>query len=303
MATSTEVRLSHPDKVMYPAAHFTKKQVASYYLSIAPVLLPHLHGRPITLKRYPDGVAGPYFYERRCPTYHPGCISTANVHSSEHAEGVNHCVINDAESLLWIVNLASLELHTLLSTQAHTDRPTQIIFDLDPGEPAGLLQCALVALKLKVLFDSLKLVSVIKTSGGKGLHLAVPLNTPVTFEATKSFARVVAQLMETNMPKLAVAKMQKSLRIGKVLVDWSRNENHKTTVAPYSLRAQPTPTVSTPLAWKELEAFAAKRNAPPPRFEAKDIPGRLKRYGDLYAPILKLKQKLPHLNARSELRP
>jgi bifunctional non-homologous end joining protein LigD len=290
-----EVHLSNPDKIMYPAADFTKQDVAAYYASVAAVLLPHLHGRPITLKRYPNGVEGEFFYERRCPSHRPDWVDTATVKSSRFQEGVHHCVINDEATLLWVANLASLEMHTLLSTQEHIDRPTQIMFDLDPGAPAGLIQCAEVAFELKTLFDHLKLQSFIKTSGGKGLHFAVPLNTPVTYEATKRFAHTVALLMEKNHPQLVVSKMLKSLRTGKVLVDWSQNDNHKTTVAPYSLRAQKTPTVSTPLTWDELKTSARRKDLRALRFEAGDLPARIKRHGDLFQPVLTLKQKLPRL--------
>jgi bifunctional non-homologous end joining protein LigD len=292
-AARSSVHLSHPDKVMYPAARFTKRDVAAYYTAIAPILLPHLHGRPITLKRYPNGVDGPFFYERRCPAHKPAFVQTANVRSTTFAEGIHHCVVNDLDTLLWVVNLASLEMHILLSTQAHVERPTQIMFDLDPGAPAGLLECAEIARELKKIFDSLKLQSFIKTSGGKGLHFIVPLNTPVTYQDTKPFAHSVAMLMERKWPRLVVSKMDKSLRQGKVLVDWSQNDNHKTTVAPYSLRAQPRPTVSTPLTWKEVEILYARKKAAGFKFETADVVARVKRHGDILAPILKLKQRVP----------
>jgi bifunctional non-homologous end joining protein LigD len=294
-----EARISHPDKIMYPAARFTKRDVAQFYLSIAPVLLPHLRGRPITLKRYPQGVEGEFFYERRCPSHRPSWVDTATVHSDSRDEDIQHCVINDASTLVWVANLASLELHTLLSTQKNVDCPTQLMFDLDPGAPAGLRECAEVAFELKKVFDSLKLQSFLKTSGGKGLHFAVPLNTPVTFGQTKQFAHSVALLMEKTFPRLVISKMLKSRRAGKVLVDWSQNDRHKTTVAPYSLRAQKTPTVSTPVTWEELQAFADKKKGVTLRFEAPEIVPRIKRRGDLFAPVLKLRQKLPNVKGKS----
>jgi bifunctional non-homologous end joining protein LigD len=293
-AVKEALRISHPDKVMYPSVGFTKRDVAEYYLSIASTVLPHLHGRPITLKRYPNGVDGEFFYERRCPSHRPDWVDTATVRSNHLNEDVHHCVINDEATLIWVANLASLELHTLLSLQGHSERPTQLMFDLDPGPPAGLQQCAEAALVLKKMFDSLKLKTFIKTSGGKGLHFTVPLNTPVTFEDTKRFSHSVALLMEKSLPRLVVSKMQKALRTGKVLVDWSQNDRHKTTVAPYSLRAQPKPTVSTPISWDELQAFHSKKKGTL-KFEAHEITGRIQRHGDLFAPVLKLKQKLPKL--------
>ncbi len=291
--------LSNPDKVMYPETGFTKRDVLNFYLGISPVLLPHLQNRPITLKRYPNGVNGLFFYERRCPLHRPAWVKTAPVPSTEHAE-VHQCVINDAQSLSWIVNLASLELHTLLSTGSDLERPVMLMFDLDPGPPAGLVECAEVAFELKTLFDSLRLQAFLKTSGGKGLHLAVPLNTPVAFAQTKAFSHAIALAIEKDLPRLAVSRQKKSSRTGKVLVDWSQNDRHKSTVAPYSLRARKTPTVSTPITWEELAQFRRSKDAQTMTFGPDAVRRRIARRGDLFKPVLDLKQKLPRLTAKGD---
>jgi bifunctional non-homologous end joining protein LigD len=293
MRAADPIQLSHPHKVMYPSIGFTKLDVARYYAAVGPAVLPHLKGRPITLKRYPDGVNGMFFYERHCPSHRPAWVDTAAVSSSSEKESVHHCVVNDLETLMWVVNLASIELHTLLSTQTNEQKPTQIIFDLDPGAPANLVQCAEVALELKKLMDALALKCFFKTSGGKGIHVSIPLNTPATFEETKPFAHSIALWLEKKWPRLVVSKMAKALRGGKVLVDWSQNDHHKSTVAPYSLRARERPTVSAPVTIDEIVRFLKKKDVKLLTFEAKDFPARLRKEGDLFAPVLKIKQKLP----------
>ena len=286
------ISLSNPDKVLYPAAGFTKRDVLNYYMGIAPVLLPHIAKRPLTLKRYPNGVDGLFFYEKRCPAHRPDWVKTAEVYSERNEDIINYCVVADRASLAWLANLACLELHPMLAKSGKPDVPTTMVFDLDPGPPADLLDCIRIALSMRDTLAHLGLQSFPKTSGGKGLHLWVPLNTKVTFDQTKQFAHAVAMLFEKQEPTRATSVMRKDLRVGKVLIDWSQNDSHKTTVAAYSLRAQPQPTVSTPLAWSELEAAHKRKNAAALRFTAPQVLKRVEQKGDLFAPVLKLKQKL-----------
>jgi bifunctional non-homologous end joining protein LigD len=289
------VPVGNLQKVFYPKSGFTKGQVIDYYKEIAPALLPHLKDRPLTLKRYPNGVEGPFFYERRCPDYRPKWMGTATLHSSQHNGPIDYCVINNLASLIWVANLADLELHTFLSRKPRLPSPTTMVFDLDPGAPATVLQCAEVALWLRKAFEQLKLESFVKTSGSKGLQVYVPLNTPTTFEATAAFARQVAELMQEQNPELVVAKMNKDLRKGKVLVDWSQNQAHKTTVCVYSLRAKEQPTVSTPVTWEEISAARKKKDPACLTFLSDEVLRRVDKRGDIFAPVLKLKQKLPRL--------
>lgn len=288
-----QLKLSNLDKVLYPDAGFTKAQVIDYYTRVAPVLLPHLKNRPLTLKRYPDGVEGNFFYEKQCPSYRPKWVKTTSVWSEGNQREVNYCVANDLPTLVWAANLADLELHTSLSVQRNIERPTMLVFDLDPGAPADIVQCAQVALWLRDLLAELKLKSFVKTSGSKGMQLYAPLNTPTTYERTKPFAHAIAQLLEQRHPRHVVSNMKKSLRTGKVLIDWSQNDAHKTTVCAYSLRAKSQPTVSAPLAWDEVEAVWQNKSGADVEFVADDVIARVARSGDLFAPVLTLKQKLP----------
>ncbi len=289
------VPVSNLDKILYPAARFTKGDAIHYYSEIAPVLLPHLKNRPLTLKRYPNGVDAPFFYEKMCPSHRPDWVATARVETTSRP--VDFCLANDAPTLVWVANLASLELHTLLSRKNDLDRPTMMVFDHDPGEGADLLDCIRVALRFRDMLEHFGLESFAKTSGGKGLHLYVPLNTPVTFEQTKSFSLAIAQLLEKQDPKHVTTNMRKDLRTGKVFVDWSQNDRHKTTVCVYSLRARTRPTVSTPVEWDELERALKKKDAASLAFETADVLKRVAKKGDLFEPILTLKQKLPKLEA------
>ena len=289
--------LSNPDKVLYPEAGFTKKDVLDYYLRIAPVMLPHLANRPLTLKRYPNGVEGQFFYEKRCPQYRPDWVKTAAVYSSRNDGEINYCLCNDAATLAWLANLACLEFHPLLSKSKNSDKPTLMVFDLDPGPPAGLLDCVDVALHMRETLGRLGLQAFPKTSGSKGIHMWVPLNTPVTFDQTKQFAHALTMILEKESPKTITSLMKKELRPGKVFIDWSQNDSHKTTAAPYTLRARPQPTVSTPLMWSELERAAKKKDASDLQFTAPQVLERVEEHGDLFEPVLKLKQKLPHMNA------
>jgi len=291
-----KLSLSNLDKVLYPAAGFTKAQVIDYFVRIAPALLPHLKGRPLTLKRYPNGVDGMHFYEKNCPTHRPPWVKTAPVWSEGNNRWMDYCVVEDVATLVWLANLADLELHTSLSLAKEILRPTMLVFDLDPGAPADIVQCCQVGLWLKEIFDQLKLESFPKTSGSKGLQVYVPLNTPVTYDDTKPFAHALARLLEDQHRGQVVSDMKKSLRTGKVFVDWSQNDDHKTTICVYSLRAKERPMVSTPVTWEEVKKCLAKKD---PRLLAFDSAAALKRFeklGDIFEPVLKLKQKLPTLS-------
>ncbi len=297
----TKVDVTNLKKVFYPKPGFTKGDVIDYYVRISPVLLPHLKDRPITLKRYPDGVEGFFFYEKKCPAHRPKWIKTTKVFKSEGGE-INYCVINDLPSLVWAANLADLELHTFLHQAPSIGRPTTIAFDLDPGPPADIVLCCKVGLWLKSVFEALQMESFAKTSGSKGLQVYVPINSAATYDRTKAFAHAVAELLESQSPETVVSKMQKSLRRGKVLVDWSQNDDHKTTVNVYSLRAKDYPTVSTPVTWEEVDAVVRKRKATDLSFESKEVLKRVQKMGDLFAPVLHLKQKLPALSVIESLR-
>lgn len=291
------LKLSNLDKVLYPEAGFNKGQVIDYYVRIAPVLLPHLRGRPLTMKRYPNGVSGPFFYEKNCPEHRPDWVQTARVWSGGNNKWMNYCMAEDLPTLVWAANLADLELHTSLSLGKDILRPTFLVFDLDPGPPANIVQCCQVGLWVRDTFAKLQLQSFAKTSGSKGLQVYVPLNTAVTYEQTKPFAHELARILERAHPDKVVSDMKKALRTGKVLVDWSQNDDHKTTVCVYSLRAKDRPTVSTPVKWGEVESCLTKGDPSLLVFEAEDVLARAKKYGDLFEPVLKLKQKLPAVEA------
>jgi len=294
----TKVTVSNLGKVLYPKAGFTKGDVIDYYVKISPFLLPHLKNRPITLKRYPDGVEGFFFYEKKCPSHRPDWVKTTKVGKSDGSD-INYCLMNDLPALVWAANLADLELHTFLHKAPAITRPTALAFDLDPGPPADIFLCCKVGLWLKAIFDVLGMKSFAKTSGSKGLQIYVPLNTAVTYARTKAFSHRIAELLEKQFPKIVVSKMQKKLRGGKVLVDWSQNDDHKTTINVYSLRAKEHPTVSTPVTWGEVSKALKKKSAKTLTFESKDVLKRVKKTGDLFEEVLTLKQKLPRLDAIS----
>jgi bifunctional non-homologous end joining protein LigD len=279
--------LSNLDKVMYPQVGFTKGQVIDYYTRVAPALLPHLRGRPLTLKRYPDGVEGEYFYEKNCPSHAPEWVR------KERIGGISYCICDDLPTLVWAANLADLELHPSLSRASDMSRPTLMAFDLDPGEGAGLAQCCEVALILREALGRLGLECYAKTSGSKGIQVYVPLNTDdVDYRGgTKLLSNALARHLEAQHPKLIVASQRKDLRAGKVLIDWSQNDEHKTTVCVYSLRARERPTVSTPLAWEEVERGDPEELV----FEAGDVLERVAEHGDLFAPVEDEPQQLPEL--------
>jgi bifunctional non-homologous end joining protein LigD len=288
-----EVPVSHLDKIFYPSVRFTKAQVIDYYIRISPVLLPHLKDRPLTLKRYPDGVTGGFFYEKRCPPYRPEWVKTAPVWSDRNETEIHYCLANDLPSIVWAANLGDLELHTFLAKAEAVDRPTMMVFDLDPGAPADIVHCAQVGFWLKEKLDALKLKSFPKTSGSKGLQIYVPLNTPVTYDQTKTLSHQLAEELEREHPDLILSKMAKNLRAGKVFVDWSQNDRHKTTVCAYSLRAKERPSVSTPVDWDEVKSALKKKDPKRLVFLSDEVLKRVEKDGDLFAPLLKLKQKLP----------
>jgi len=290
-----KLSLTNLDKILYPATGFTKGQVVDYYVRIAPVLVPHLAGRPLTMKRYPGGVDQEYFFEKNAPMHRPDWVKTAPVWSEGNKRTINYLLANDLPTLVWIANLASIELHPSLSLSTDITVPTMIIFDLDPGPPANIVQCAQVGLWVREIFDHFGLQSFPKTSGSKGLQIYVPLNTKTTYQQTKSFANALARLLEHEHPELVVSDMKKAVRTNKVFVDWSQNDQHKTTISVYSLRARERPTVSTPVAWEEVEQALKKKDAGRLVFEAKDVLARVEKMGDLFAPVQKLKQKLPQL--------
>jgi bifunctional non-homologous end joining protein LigD len=290
-----QLKLSKLDKVLYPHVGFTKGQVIDYYVRIAPVLLPHLSGRPLTLKRYPEGVNGLFFYEKNCPKYRPNWIKTAKIWSEGNNRYMYYCVVEDVATLVWLANLADLELHTSLSRAPQMDRPTVIAFDLDPGPPANIVQCCQVGIWVREIFEQFGLQAFPKTSGSKGLQVYVPLNTEVTYDQTKPFAKAIARLLEERYPDQVVSDMKKSLRGNKVFVDWSQNDSYKTTVCVYSLRAKDQPTVSTPVTWQEVESCLKKGDPELLVFTSDQVLQRVEKHDDLFAPVLKLKQKLPEL--------
>ncbi len=285
--------VSNLKKVLYPKTGFTKGQVIDYYIRIAPVLLPHLKDRPLTMKRYPNGVDGMFFYEKNCPSHRPGWVKTAKVWSEGNQRDMHYCLAQDLPTLVWAANLADLELHTSLARKKNVAKPTMMVFDLDPGPPADIVQCCQVGLWLRDSLGKMKLQSWAKTSGSKGLQIYVPLNTPATFDQTKALARALAEHLEREHPEMVVHKMLKALRTGKVLVDWSQNDEHKTTVNVYSLRAKDRPTVSAPVTWEEVEACLKKKKPELLSFEAEQVLQRVEKMGDLFAPMETLKQNLP----------
>jgi bifunctional non-homologous end joining protein LigD len=287
--------LTNLDKVLYPATGFTKGQVIDYYARIAPVLVPHLAGRPLTLKRYPEGVDKEYFFEKNATKHRPDWVKTAPIWSDGNQRNINYILCSDLATLVWIANLASIELHPSLSLAKDIASPRSMVFDLDPGAPADMVQCCQVGMWLREIFEHFGLRSFPKTSGSKGLQIYVPLNTPTSYEATKTFAHALARLLENEHRELVVSDMKKQLRVGKVLVDWSQNDEHKTTISIYSLRAREHPTVSTPVKWEEVEQALKKKDAALLVFEAGQVLDRVGKMGDLSEPILTLKQKLPKL--------
>ncbi len=288
-----KLSVSNLEKILYPKVRFTKGHVIDYFIRVAPVLLPHLKDRPLTMKRYPDGVEGEFFYEKNCPSHRPQWVKTAKVWSEGNQRLMHYCLANDLPTLVWAANLADLELHTSLSRKDKIERPTMTVFDLDPGPPADIVQCCQVGIWLRGLLAKVKLKSFAKTSGSKGLQVYVPLNTPVTYDDTKGLSRSLAQQLESEHPDLVTSNMSKAVRKGKVFVDWSQNDEHKTTICVYSLRAKEEPTVSTPVTWNEVENCLKKKNAELLKFRSDQVLARMEKLGDLFEPVENLKQKPP----------
>jgi len=295
-----ELSLSNLDKVMYPEVGFTKAEVIDYYRRIAPVMVPHLEGRPITLVRFPDGVEGQHFFEKNCPSHRPPWFRTVDIESTGRRSGrnrtelIHYCLIESGAHLVWTANMAALELHPGLQTEDDLVRTTYVVFDLDLGAPADEVTCAEVAVMIRSTLEDLDLQSWVKTSGSKGLQLYVPLNRDgVTFDDTRDFALALGQLLERTHPDLVTTNMAKEHRPGKVFVDWSQNTFSKTTVAVYSMRARARPTVSTPLEWGEVEAAIEAGDASSLRFDAHQVLERVEQRGDLFEPVRTVSQRLP----------
>ena len=286
------VKLSNLDKVFYPEASFSKGDMIEYYRSVGPVLVPHLKNRAVTLKRYPDGAGGSFFYEKQCPKHRPDWVRTVTIPRKD-GKPIAYCVGWDLATLVWMANLASLELHVSLAKASNPGRPTALVFDLDPGPPTDVVDCGEVALEIRKLLKGVGLESWPKTSGSKGMQLYVPLNTSVGFDDTKRFALALARVMEERAPDRIVTGQSKADRQGKILIDWSQNDDHKTTVSVYSLRAKNRPTVSTPVEWKEVSAAVRAGDAAKLTFDAAAVLKRVDKKGDLFEPVLKTKQKLP----------
>jgi bifunctional non-homologous end joining protein LigD len=292
-----KLKLTNLDKVLYPKTKTTKAEVIDYYARIADAILPHLRGRPLTLRRFPEGVGNPRasFFEKNCPKHRPEWVKTTPIYVDRRAGEIDFCLCENRPTLIWMAQLAALELHPSLSKAPRMEQPTVLAFDLDPGAPAGLVDCCKIALRVREIFSAFDLELFPKVSGGKGLQVYIPLNTKITYEQTGPFAKAVAQLLEKQTPKEVVSKMAKAERRGKVFVDWSQNHQKKTTIGVYSLRARELPTASIPLGWREVERAAKSGEAENLRFEIPDAIERVQKEGDLFEPVLKLKQRLPDI--------
>ena len=287
--------LSNLDKDLYPSFGFTKAHILEYYRRISPYILPHLNGRALTLKRYPDGAQGPFFFEKRCPGYRPDWVKTAQVRESDGGL-MTVCLVNDLDTLMWVENLASLELHVPLARAATPGTPDSMVFDLDPGEGADILDCARVAFILCDVLSDLKLTCFPKTSGKKGLHVYVPLNREeTTFDETRKFSKTVAEVLQHNYPLMVTSSMSNELRKNKVFINWSQNGPSNTTVCVYSLRASAKPTASSPVTWRELETLAGHGDPAKVQFIFSEVIDRTEKDGDLFKDLLTIKQKLPYL--------
>jgi len=298
-----QLKLTNLDKIFYPSTGFTKGQVIDYYARIAPVLVPHLKNKPLTLKRYPNGVNEPPFFEKNATKHRPEWVKTVPVWSEGNQRDVNYILCNDLPTLIWVANLASIELHPSLSLAQDIMCPRSIVFDLDPGPPANIVQCCQVAIWLRSIFEHFKLQSFPKTSGSKGMQIYVPLNTKTSYHETKPLAHALARLLENEHRELVVSDMKKAIRTNKIFVDWSQNDDHKTTVSVYALRARERPTVSTPISWDEVEHCLKKKDSKLLVFEGHQTLDRIEKTGDLFAPLLELKQKLPKLPGIGEGEP
>jgi bifunctional non-homologous end joining protein LigD len=286
------LRVSSLDKVLWPAAGFTKGEMLDYYVRAAPALLPHLAGRPITLRRLPEGVDEAGWYQNDCPPGRPSWVRIETV-AWPSGRAWNFCAVDDLPTLVWVANLGTIELHPFLALRAQLERPTALVLDLDPGPPAGLADCCRIALRLRTLLDAAGLAGFPKVSGALGLHVLVPLNSEYSWQEAKAFARSLATTLVRESPDEVVDRQQRRLRAGKVLVDWLQNDPTRSTVAPYSLRAEGWPTVSAPVTWEEVEGAAGEGGAVSLVFEPGAALERLERHGDLFGPVLDLEQRLP----------
>jgi bifunctional non-homologous end joining protein LigD len=260
-----------------------KGDLVEYYRRVAPVILPHIAEHPLTLHRFPDGIDGPHWYETRAPA-HPSWLPTQHMYSFRSGKNVHAPLVNDLPALVWAANAAAIELHPFLATTADLRRPTALVFDLDPGEGVGLVEVCDVALRLRHVLDDVRVAGFPKMSGGSGLHVYLPIDGQ-SFDATKNFAREVAGLLRDADPARVTDVMAKRERVGKVFVDWSQNDAGKSTIAPYSLRGLPYPTVSMPVTWMEIDRAVRSRDARHLVFVADDVPPRLDHHGDLFAPL------------------
>ena len=292
------LKLSNTDKVLYPQTGFTKGNVIAYYQAVSEVLLPHLRDRALTMKRYPNGVDGEFFYQKDSPKHRPDWVRTVEVQNRGDRRTVNYTVVDDLPTLLWAANLADLELHTSLARARNVDVPTAMVFDLDPGPPATIVECCRVGIWLRDLLAGHDLDSYPKTSGSKGLQIYVPLNGRTGYDRTKDLAREAARLLEDEHEELVVSNMRKELRDGRVLIDWSQNDRRKTTISVYSLRARPEPTVSTPLTWAEVEECEKAGDPGLLVFRWDAVLDRVEQHGDLFAPVLEQRQSLPRAGAK-----
>jgi bifunctional non-homologous end joining protein LigD len=293
-----ELRLTNLDKVLYPEAGFSKGEMVDYYARVGPVMVPHLAGRAVTLRRFPEGVddLDAAFFEKRCPKHRPKWVKTAKVEAGPRAGTIEFCVCDSLPTLIWMAQLAAIELHPSLSKSRAPKRPTVLAFDLDPGPPADVVNCCRVALRLRELLGQLDLECFVKTSGSKGMQLYVPLNTKTSYEQTRPFAQAIAQIVAKQNPDEVLAKMgKKTDRSGKVLIDWYQNNERKTTICVYSLRAREHPTCSTPVTWDEVEKVADSGDSSALIFKTADVLERIDAQGDLFAPVLELEQELPDL--------
>jgi bifunctional non-homologous end joining protein LigD len=292
-----ELKLTNLDKVLYPEAGFSKGEMIDYYARAAPAMLPHLAGRAVTLRRFPEGVddLDAAFFEKRCPKHRPKWVKTASVQAGPDAGRIEFCICDGLPTLVWMAQLATVELHPSLSLARAPTRPTVLAFDLDPGAPADIVDCCRVALRLRDLFGHFGVRCFPKTSGSKGMQVYVPLNKKLSYDTTKPFAKAIAQLLEKQTPDRVISKMKKVEREGRVFVDWSQNHRSKTTICVYSLRARPRPTASTPVSWDEVSEAADSGDGAHLVFEAGDVLERIEDQGDLFAPVLELQQDLPDL--------
>ena len=284
-----ELQISNRDKVLWPDTGFTKGQMIDYYSAVAPTMVAHLEARPITLRRWPDGVTGPSFFQKNAPAHRPEWIPTVRLGE------VDYLRIDEPAALVWAANLAAIEIHPGLARSEALDEPTALVFDLDPGPPADVVTCARVAVLLRGYLGRLGMQAWVKTSGSKGLQMYVPLNGRATFADTRDFALAVTHLAESEHPELVLSEIDRASRRGRVLIDWAQNAPSRTTVAVYSLRARPEPSVSTPVTWDEVDSALAAEDAGALRFGPEEVLRRLDRLGDLMAPVLTEQQDLPRL--------